>query len=88
LFKTKTDPSPKELLKSICDNSNTREVYIMSIKLTSGKEIPIEMHKARMVQKISLTPVEERLKAMEEAGYNTFLLKTKDIFLDISLTAA
>ena len=55
----------------------------MSIKLASGKEIPIEMHKTRMVQKISLIPVEERLKAIREAGYNTFLLKTKDIFLDM-----
>jgi len=55
----------------------------MSIKLSSGKEIPIEMHKTRMVQKIALTPIEERFKAMQEAGYNTFLLKTKDVFLDM-----
>jgi tryptophanase len=55
----------------------------MSIRLSTGAEIPIEMHKARMVQKIQLIPVEDRLKAMEEAGYNTFLLKTKDIFLDM-----
>ena len=44
----------------------------MSIKLSSGEEIPIETHKARMVQKIRLPPVEQRLKAMEEACYNTF----------------
>jgi len=55
----------------------------MSIKLTSGKEIPIEMHKTRMVQKVSLSPVDQRLKAIAEAGYNTFQLKTKDIFLDM-----
>ncbi|HVP92437.1 MAG TPA: tryptophanase [Acidobacteriota bacterium] len=55
----------------------------MSIKLTSGKEIPIEMHKTRMVQKVSLPPVDQRLKAIAEAGYNTFQLKTKDIFLDM-----
>jgi len=55
----------------------------MSIRLSSGKEIPIEMHKTRMVQKIWLIPVEERLKAIREAGYNTFLLKSKDIFLDM-----
>ena len=55
----------------------------MSIKLSSGKEIPIETHKARMVQKIRLPPVEQRLKAIEEAGYNTFQLKTKDLFLDM-----
>jgi tryptophanase len=36
-----------------------------------------------MIQKISLAPVKERLKAIEEGGYNTFLLKTKDIFLDM-----
>lgn len=55
----------------------------MSIKLSSGKEIPIETHKARMVQKIRLPPVEQRLMAIEEAGYNTFQLKTKDVFLDM-----
>jgi tryptophanase len=36
-----------------------------------------------MVQKIWLPPVEQRFKAIVEAGYNTFLLKTKDIFLDM-----
>jgi tryptophanase len=41
------------------------------------------MHKARMVQKIWLPSLDERLKAIQEAGYNTFLLKTKDIFLDM-----
>jgi len=55
----------------------------MSVRLSTGVEIPIEMHKARMVQKIQLVSADERLKAMEEAGYNTFLLKTKDIFLDM-----
>jgi len=33
--------------------------------------------------KIQLVPIDQRLKAIEEAGYNTFLLKTKDIFLDM-----
>jgi tyrosine phenol-lyase len=55
----------------------------MSIRLSSGEEIPIEMHKARMVQKVQLVSVDERFKAIEEAGYNTFSLKTKDIFLDM-----
>jgi tryptophanase len=36
-----------------------------------------------MIQRISLIPIEERLKAIADAGYNTFLLKTKDIFLDM-----
>jgi tyrosine phenol-lyase len=55
----------------------------MLIKLWNGQEIPVEMHKSRMVQKISLSPAEDRLRAMGEAGYNTFLLKTKDVFMDM-----
>jgi tryptophanase len=55
----------------------------MILKLSNGKELPVEMHKARMVQKITLIPAEERLKAIREAGYNTFQLKTKDVFLDM-----
>ena len=45
----------------------------MSIRLSDGTVIPIEMHKIRIVQKVRLAPVRERLRAVEEAGYNTFL---------------
>jgi len=53
------------------------------IKFFSGQEIPVELHKVRIVQKLFLKPIEERYKAIEEGGYNTFLLNTKDIFLDM-----
>ena len=55
----------------------------MKLKLSNGKTIPVEMHKVRIVQKINLQPVTRRLKAIEEAGYNTFLLRTRDVFLDM-----
>jgi len=55
----------------------------MIVKLSNGKEIPVEMHKVRIVQKTFLVPVERRLKAIEEGGYNTFSLRTRDIFLDM-----
>jgi len=55
----------------------------MIIKLSNGKEIPVEMHKVRIVQKANLIPADERLKALDEGGYNTFLLRTRDIFLDM-----
>ncbi len=55
----------------------------MNIKLTSGKVIPIEMHKVRIVQKTQLPPIGRRLEAITEAGYNTFLLRTRDMFLDM-----
>jgi tryptophanase len=41
------------------------------------------MHKIRIVQKVRLAPVRERLQAIEEAGYNTFLLRTRSIFIDM-----
>lgn len=53
-----------------------------TVKFYSGEQVPIELHKVRMVQKLYLKPIDERYEAMEKAGYNTFLLNTKDIFLD------
>jgi len=54
-----------------------------TVKFFSGKQIPLEMHKVRIVQALNLVPVERRLQAIGEAGYNSFLLGTKDIFLDM-----
>jgi tyrosine phenol-lyase len=48
-----------------------------------GDAVPVEMHKVRIVQKLHLRPIEERLKAINKGGYNTFLLNTKDVFLDM-----
>ena len=53
------------------------------IKFASGEYVPLEMHKVRVVQKLNLLPVEERLQAIEGAGFNTFLLQNKDVFLDM-----
>lgn len=53
------------------------------ITFLSGEKVPLEMHKVRMVQKLNLLPVEERAQKMEEAGYNTFLLKNREVFLDM-----
>src|SRR5512138_1127260 len=55
----------------------------MSIRLSDGTVIPMEMHKVRIVQKTTLSPAALRLAAMEQAGYNTFLLRTRDVFLDM-----
>jgi tyrosine phenol-lyase len=54
-----------------------------NVKFFSGENIPLEMHKVRIVQKLNLIPVEERLKAIREAGNNTFLLKNRDVFIDM-----
>ena len=53
------------------------------VSFFSGKQIPLEMHKVRIVQKLSLLPVEQRLQAMADAGNNTFLLQNKAVFMDM-----
>jgi len=53
------------------------------VTLFSGESIPLEMHKPRMVQKVNLLPVEERLNTIREAGFNTFLLRSRDVYLDM-----
>lgn len=53
------------------------------IKLTNGEFLPLEMHKVRVVQKLRLPNIDERKELMKEAGYNTFLLQNKDVFLDM-----
>lgn len=53
------------------------------VKFFSGEQIPVELHKVRIVQKLHLKPVDERLKAIKQGGFNTFLLNTADIFLDM-----
>lgn len=53
------------------------------VTLFSGEKLPLEMHKVRIVQKLDLVPLERRQAAITEAGNNTFLLKNRDIFLDL-----
>ena len=55
----------------------------MPVQFRSGESVPLEMHKVRMVQRLNLLPVEERVRASQEAGNNTFLLKNRDVFLDM-----
>ena len=54
-----------------------------NVKFHSGEQVPLEMHKVRIVQKLALPNVERRLEAITAAGNNTFLLKNKDVFLDM-----
>jgi hypothetical protein len=54
------------------------------IKFYNRAPVPMEMHKVKIVQKLTLLPVKERLKKLEEAGFNTFLLhKEAQLFKDL-----
>ena len=56
---------------------------MQEIKFYSGENIPLELHKTRIVQKFHLVPIERRLEALYEGGFNTFRLSTLDVFLDM-----
>jgi tryptophanase len=63
-------------MDSLTDKSTT-------VKFYSGENIPLELHKVRIVQKLHLVPIERRLEALYEGGFNTFQLNTTDVFLDM-----
>lgn len=44
---------------------------------------PAEPFRIKSVETVSMIPCNERLIKMQEAGYNTFLLNSKDIYIDL-----
>ena len=60
----------------------------MAVKFyKSENQVPLEMHKVRVVQKLNLLPVEKRLQAIQEAETIHSFFKTRTYTWTCSPTA-
>jgi len=53
------------------------------IQFYTEKEVPLEFHRVKVVQKLTLLPLEERLDTLKKAGYNSYRMQSADVYLDM-----
>lgn len=60
-----------------------KEHKMNKLKFYCEKEVPLEFHRVKVVQKLNLLPLEERMAALRKAGYNSYRMQSEDVYLDM-----
>lgn len=58
-------------------------MHVIVVRSSTGGLLKVEGFRVRVFERLELKPVDLRLKAIRDAGWNTFLLRADDVFLDM-----
>ena len=64
-------------------HENTKQGGRKKMDFTNLKKYPAEPFKIKVVEPVDMISKEERIKAAEVAGYNTFNLKSQECYIDL-----